>query len=145
VDRCHAEVLASAFWPDATVDYGAFKGTAAAFIAGLIPALGTMKGTMHTISNVLMTFDGARAHVETYCRAVHIIPGPDGEHELEVGGRYIDAVAKRAGEWRIAHRLYVADWSRAGPATAQWDQGVLAQLTNRGARFPDDPIYRLKA
>ncbi len=140
VDRCDADTLAQAFWPEATLDYGAYKGPAGPFFPALINALREMRCTSHFISNVMITVQGERAKVETYCRAVHLLPGPDGEVEMDVGGRYIDVMECRDTQWRILTRLYVLDWNRNGPATAIWDQGMYAQLTNRGARWPNDPF-----
>ena len=66
---------------------------------------------------------------------------PNGIAEMEVGGRYLDRFEKRDGEWRIARRRYVLDWSRNGASTAQWDGPMYGNLKRHGARRPDDPSY----
>lgn len=139
VDRCDLAMLKSAYWPDAVDDHGTFNGNAMEFCETLIPALKGMDQTMHAIGNVHMELHGDKAKVETYCTAYHYIPGPDGHVDMIAGGRYLDRMEKRNGEWRIAYRLYVMDWNQNMPATAQWDEGIFAMLKTRGKRHPDDP------
>ena len=143
VDRCDLETLKSAYWEDAIDDHGTFNGPAMEFCEHLIPALKSMRCTMHQISNVWIQVEGEAAKVETYCVAYHLIPSEDGLTEMVVGGRYLDRMEKRSGEWRIAHRLYVMDWNRSGPSSAEWDEGLMGQLKTRGDRFPNDPYDRL--
>ena len=68
-----------------------------------------------------------------------------GKMEMVVGGRYLDRLERRGGEWRIAWRTYVMDWNRNVPSTCRWDEGIYARLRNRGARFPDDPLQAFLA
>jgi len=139
IDRCDAEQLAAVFTPDAHLDYGSGAAPIAETIAGLMAGLGGMRLTQHNISNTVMRLDGDTAKAETNCVALHIIPTPDGEIELVVGGRYLDRLVKLEGRWRIAERLYVMDWNRTSPATMQTAGGLFDGLQRRGARVPEDP------
>jgi len=139
IDRCDPDQLAAAFTPDALIDYGDGANPIAAVIPGLIAGLGTMRLTQHNISNSLMRISGDTAWCETNCVALHLIPAPEGEMELVVGGRYLDTLAKHDGRWRIAERLYVMDWNRSAPATMQLSGGLFDGLQRRGARAADDP------
>lgn len=139
IDRCDAEQLAAVFTPDAHLDYGSGAAPIAETIAGLMAGLGGMRLTQHNISNTVMRLDGDTAKAETNCVALHIIPTPDGEIELVVGGRYLDRLVKLEGRWRIAERLYVMDWNRTSPATMQLEGGLFDGLQRRGARTPEDP------
>jgi ketosteroid isomerase-like protein len=143
VDRCDLKALKSVFWPDAIADYGMGSANAHAFAEGLIPSLLSMLLTQHFVSNLMVQFndDVTVAQVQSYCAAFHLVGEEGAWTEMEVGGRYLDRMEKRDGEWRIADRQYVMDWNRNGPATALWDQGLYAQLSRRGARAPDDPYY----
>lgn len=143
VDRCDVDILKSAFWADATADYGSGESNAHVFAEGLIPALLSMQLTHHSISNILIQFDDnvTNAKVQTYCNAFHLTEVEGQMVEMEVGGRYLDQFEKRAGEWRIASRLYVMDWNRNGPSTANWTTGLYAQLSHRGGRGVTDPFY----
>lgn len=139
VDRCDAALLAEVFTPDARIDYGDGAKSPAETIPGLIAALGAMRLTQHNISNTVIRISGASAKAETSCVALHIIPAPEGETELVVGGRYLDRLDKREGRWRIAERLYVMDWNRTQAAAMQTSGGLFDTLQRRGGRVPDDP------
>jgi hypothetical protein len=139
VDRCDAEQLAAAFTPQAVIDYGDGARPVADVIPGLMAGLGAMRVTQHNIANTVMRIAGDHAKAETNCVALHIIPSPEGETELVVGGRYLDRLEKHGGRWLIAERLYVMDWNRSGPATMALAGGLLGGLQRRGARGADDP------
>lgn len=141
IDRCDLAALQSVWWPGATADYGDGVVDALAWSETTVAALAALTRTQHFIGNLLVDIDGDSATAECYCRAYHEAAGPDGPTEFEVAGRYLDQLERRDGEWRIAHRRYVMDWNRNGPSTAQWDDGLYARLTRRGARFPADPLY----
>lgn len=139
IDRCDADQLAAVFTPDARIDYGDGAKPIAETIPGLMAGLGAMRLTQHNIANTVMRITGTRAKAETNCVALHLIPTPDGEVELVVGGRYLDRLEKREGRWQIAERLYVMDWNRTSPSTMQLEGGLFDGLQRRGARAGDDP------
>lgn len=139
IDRCDGEQLAAVFTPDALIDYGDGARPIGEVIPGLMAGLGTMRLTQHNISNTVMRITGETARAETNCVALHLIPAPDGEIELVVGGRYLDRLVKREGRWRIAERLYVMDWNRTSPSTMALEGGLLGGLKRRGARGAADP------
>ncbi len=139
IDRCDPEQLAAAFTPDAMIDYGDGAKPIDETIPGLMAGLGSMRLTQHNISNTMMQVSGDRAKAETNCVALHIIPTPEGEVELVVGGRYLDTLEKRRGGWQIAERLYVMDWNRTAPSTMALEGGLFDGLRRRGARGADDP------
>lgn len=139
IDRCDPEQLAAAFTPDAMIDYGDGARAIAEVIPGLMAGLGAMHLTQHNISNTVIRIIGDTAKAETNCVALHLIPSPDGEIELVVGGRYLDTLARREGRWLIAERLYVMDWNRSVPATMALEGGLFDTLQRRGARGESDP------
>lgn len=139
IDRCDPDQLAAAFTPDAVIDYGDGASAIAEVIPGLIAGLAAMRLTQHNISNTVIRLSGETAKAETNCVALHIIPGPEGEIELVVGGRYLDRLVKCGGRWLIAERLYVMDWNRSAPATMSLEGPLLGGLQRRGAHGADDP------
>lgn len=139
IDRCDLPLLLGLWWPGAQCDYGGGPIDAAAWSEATVAALRQMRRTQHFLGNMLIEVEGDRATAETYCRAWHEVDSPDGPQELEVGGRYLDRLEKRCGEWRLAHRRYVMDWNRNGPSTCQWDGPLYGTLGRRGARGADDP------
>jgi len=139
IDRCDAAQLAAVFTPDAVIDYGDGARPVSDVIPGLMAGLCAMRLTQHNISNTVMRVSGDRARAETHCLALHLIPSPEGEMELVVGGRYLDRLEKREGRWLITERLYVMDWNRTAPSTMMLDGGLVGTLQRRGARGGDDP------
>lgn len=139
IDRCDPEQLAAAFTADAVIDYGDGAKPIAAVIPGLMAGLGAMRLTQHNITNTVMRIDGATAKAETNCVALHLIPTPEGEIELVVGGRYLDRLIRSEGRWQIAERAYVMDWNRTAPATMALEGGLFDGLQRRGARGAEDP------
>lgn len=139
IDRCDAAQLAAVFTPDARIDYGDGAKPVAQAIPALMAGLGAMRLTQHNISNTVMRIDGERARAETNCVALHLIPAPEGEVELVVGGRYLDRLEQREGRWLIAERLYVMDWNRTTPATMALEGGLIGGLQRHGGRGDDDP------
>ena len=141
IDRCDLAVLRDVWWPEAVADYGSGEVGALAWSDGVVPALAAMRRTQHFLGNMLIDIDGAEATAETYCRAWHEVDTSEGPEEKEVGGRYLDRLVKRDGDWRILHRRYVMDWNRNAPSTLQWDGPLYGTLTRRGGRLPGDPLY----
>lgn len=141
IDRCDEKVLRGVWWPGAEVDYGSGYSDAGDWSTAVVASLGTMRRTQHFLGNMLIEIDGDGATAETYCRAYHEVDGADAPQEMEVGGRYLDRLEKRGGEWRIANRRYVHDWNRNIASTAAWDGPLYGTLKRVGARLPDDPSY----
>ena len=139
VDRMDPELVRSSYWPGAHDDHGAFQGTVEEFIEWL-KVLEHFDATMHFIGNQLVEVDGDVAHAESYCVAYHRRCARDGEqgHDLVLGLRYVDRLERRDGEWRIADRRCVFDWSRHDPITAEWD---LPPEALKGRRDRSDPAY----
>ncbi|MBD2842971.1 nuclear transport factor 2 family protein [Erythrobacter rubeus] len=143
IDRCDPDELARAFAHDAQIDYGNGPKPVGETIEGLMAGLGAMRLTQHNIGNVMCEVEGNEARAETYCVALHILPGggEEPDTELVVGGRYLDRLVKRDGDWRIANRIYIMDWNRQQAATMQDRGGLFDTLGRRGARAPADPSY----
>jgi len=143
VDRLDADMIRSAYWPDAVDEHLDFAGNAEEFIAWSFPIMGTMDQTMHMIGNVLMRIEGDRADVESYFYGYHRVNGPDGNKADVIGaGRYLDNFEKRGDEWRIARRFVQTDWFRQYPDSADWEAGMLGMKIGLGGRHPDDLSYQ---
>jgi len=86
------------------------------FIAGGRAYLTRFAATMHFLGNMLIEVDGERARAETYAVAYHRVEGPDGGGKDDIFGiRYVDRFERRAGRWRIAHRVVATEWRRVDP------------------------------
>ncbi|MDX1580293.1 MAG: nuclear transport factor 2 family protein [Alphaproteobacteria bacterium] len=144
VDRCDLEVLKSVFWPEATCDYSNDELNAHEWAEGAVQGLSQMERTQHTVANYMIEMKSAtKATCEAYCTAYHLIKDEQGNlMDMVVGGRYLDHIEKRDGEWKIASRTYIMDWNQNLPASGNWTEGLLGSL-NTGARKPDDPYYKV--
>lgn len=147
VDRADANLLGSAYHPDATVDYGFFAGPASEMVAMLATAQKGQPVTLHRTSNMWIKTDRDRATSESYVVAyMEHVDGTSATQRL-VGGRYLDRHQRRDGEWRLMHRTYVMDWNINRPSTASWTEPPvsLAQFVPRGGQGAADPGRTLLA
>ena len=140
IDRMDAELVSSCYWPGAHDDHGAFQGTVEQFVEWVRDVLSYFDVTMHFIGNQLVELHGDSANAESYCVAYHRRRARDGEegHDLVIGLRYVDRMERRDGEWRIADRRCVFDWTRHDPVTQEW---VLPPEALQGTRDRTDPVY----
>jgi hypothetical protein len=107
VDRCDEELLLSAYHEDATECHGAFTGPPIEFARSIQPAQESWAGSQHHVTNQLVEIESDVANAETYFLVVSRRQGDD---EVNfVGGRYLDRLERRQGEWRIALRVVVID------------------------------------
>lgn len=123
IDRMDRALLEKVYWPEATDDHGSFSGTAAEFIDWVFPVLAAMEQTSHKLENILIELNGDDARTETYFEAYHRVPREGSEPcDMVVGGRYVDWLQCRDGEWRIRSRTVIYDWMREYPDSADWSK-----------------------
>ena len=74
------------------------------------------------------------------CKPTHHECNRNGaERDMFAAGRYLDRHEKRSGEWRIAHRQAVYDWTIKQAATdSDWRTPPMVDLIERGRRFGED-------
>jgi len=124
-DRRDAELLSSAYWPDATDDHGIFLGTFKEYLAWVVPGAPAVLVTLHTLGQSLIDLHGNSAMVETHVTAYHRINMGTEERDIVIGGRYLDRMEKRNQEWRIALRTMLYDWVQDTGRSVDWSQGLL--------------------
>lgn len=138
LDRLDADVLASCYWPESEVDYGAFKGNAHTFCALVIEALpASYELTQHALGNTLVEIEGASAKSESYVTAWHLLIGA--QEEMVFSGRYLDALECRDGVWKILHRTVVMDWSRNQAVNDQRHSEAFGTM-QKGKHAQNDPL-----
>lgn len=145
VDRADADLMASCYHDDGIDDHGMFRGPAADFAEFVCGERSKRyESTHHFIAPPNIRISGESAFVDTYCIA-HQISAPDeaGQRfDYMVGVRYLDRFERRTGQWLIAHRTAVFDWTytvtideeRARSFGPDWSLGSRDRL---------DPWYRL--
>ncbi|MEM7124236.1 MAG: nuclear transport factor 2 family protein [Pseudomonadota bacterium] len=145
LDRLDEALLKSCFHADSHDDHGHFKGSGHEFAAFIVKSLrDRTHHTTHAVANVLIELDDdnpdaarSEAYVIAYLRGTD----DDGRETLSVfSGRYVDRFARRDGEWRIAKRVVVHDWSAATTLDAN-SFPIPSDMFTQGRRDTDDLVY----
>ena len=155
MDRFDRELFLSAFHPDAVISAGEFVGGPENLYdwARDLHDQG-QSATHHNLLNHSCELDGDIAHTETY----YLFVGRNrDETNWLAGGRYIDRLRRRDGEWKIALRTNAIEWSgvvptmaipfaevagihlNGAPARSREDLSYLRPLTNRRERNVPGP------
>jgi hypothetical protein len=110
VDRFDRELILSAFHPDFIDEHGKFVGTREEFADwALDQHTKTHLSTQHYLMNHRCELAGDTAHAETYFLFVGM--NRKGKPLQMNGGRYVDRLEKRKGNWAIAYRELLRDWA----------------------------------
>jgi SnoaL-like domain len=115
MDRFDRNCFLSAFHDDALIAAGPFVGSAVDCWDWAVPM--HRKGqvlTHHSLLNNTTEIEGDTAHSETYYQFVarnHPWEDEGAETLMLAGGRYIDRLERRDGDWRIALRTNLIEWS----------------------------------
>jgi SnoaL-like protein len=141
LDRNEPGLLKCAYWPEAEVDYGSFKGEAHQFADLIGPALaGAYELTQHLLGQTFITVDGNSASAESYVYARHLLQGA--LEELAFAGRYLDRLELRGQQWKIMHRQVVMDWSLRLPVQDERQGDAFGALA-KGSGNREDPAHSL--
>lgn len=134
-DRRDAGLISSAFWPDATTDYGVFQGSFADYLAWVVPGADAITNTQHVVGQTFIALEGDKAKAESQVVSYHRVDMGAGERDTCIGGRYLDRFERRGGEWRIAARTMLYDWFQDWGDAIDWSQGVMG-LPFTDPRYP---------
>lgn len=142
-DRADEALKRTCFWPEATVKYGSFDGTATDFVTFAMKIVRPLRFCTHHVSNVWMEIRGERAVAECHYFAHHrrVASSGNGEEDAFFEGRYVDRLERRNGVWKIAHRRGLRDYNAVIPAATNAD----IPADQRSGRVPDDPLYVMLA
>lgn len=141
MDRFDRELVLSAFHPDAVIAAGDFVGGPMDLYAwASVMHEQEEVATQHNLLNNTCEIDGNTAHSETYY--LFAARNRD-ETNWITGGRYIDRLQRREGQWRIAVRINVIEWSGIVPTMALPFADV-PDIDGNGAaaRSKADPSYQ---
>lgn len=122
LDWLDDQVQADCYWPEAPVDYGFFKGTAAEFVPVVMAVERSTGRRWHMLAPLSVKLTSATTAIgEVYGIAVGLMRAADSEpyRGNMYGGRYLDEYEKRStengAEWRISSRRYIMDWTKPMP------------------------------
>lgn len=142
-DRGDLELALDCYHPGATELHAEFEGEAAEFLRTAsftrVHDDCPVTAMMHMVTNILPEFqDESHAFVESlhlaYCAM------RDGT-DATIGGRYLDRIEKRDGQWKLAHREVIFDWSRMEEPTAKFWASHPALPILYGKRGVEDRLY----
>ncbi|MFV0276695.1 MAG: nuclear transport factor 2 family protein [Parahaliea sp.] len=147
VDRADEGLLGAAYHADAEVDYGFFKGPASEFVPLLCGAQRQSPLSLHRSAPPWIRMAGMRARSETYVLACASGEEAGGPVQRMIGGRYLDRLSCRDGDWRIDHRHYVMDWNINLPGSSAFSgtSALLANHVPKGGHAEVDPGRALLA
>jgi len=146
VDRLDSELLRSCFHDESTDDHGHFKGSGHEFADFIIGSLAERAHhTSHTVANILIEIDdldAGVAHAESY--GIAYLRRTEGDVEwLDLfAGRYVDRFERRDGDWRIADRTVVHDWSLSLELDSASSFPLVIDGFVQGVRDRTDLAYR---
>ncbi|MFM5930250.1 MAG: nuclear transport factor 2 family protein [Novosphingobium sp.] len=141
MDRFDRDLYLSAFWPDAEMAAGPYVGDVPGCWDWAVPMHDAGQiVTHHSLLNQTVDIDGDTAHSECY----YIFVGRNRDESLWMaGGRYIDRLERRNGEWRIALRTNIIEWGCLPPPMPIPFADVPGIEKNGvSSRSTDDPSYR---
>lgn len=141
MDRFDRPLFLSAFHADATIAAGPYVGGPAQLYDWAAP-MHEVGQTMthHNLLNITCDIKGDTAHTETY----YLFVGSNRDGSIwQAGGRYLDRLEKRDGEWKIALRTNLIEWSTAAQGLPLPFADVLDLYANGApARDESDPSYQ---
>jgi len=166
IDRLDVELLKSVYHSDGYDDHGAMKLNAHEFAEQVIEKLrNDCVYGMHTITQTLIEVKGDKAISEAYYVGLHITDsgeeainnffGPryleeqrkagnlDKRHEYVCGGRYLDTLHKRDGQWRIYHRKMTNEFTICRPESEN-KEGIPGAFFTGSRRDKEDAVYALQ-
>ena len=137
------------YWPDAAIDYGFFKGTAAEFVPVVMAVERSTGRRWHLLAPLSVKLTSATT-AEGECYGVALGFRREGDEPYRgnmYGGRYLDTYEKREGqngaEWRIASRRYIMDWTMAMPDQPDASPNAAFPLPMLDLRESGHPDYRV--
>ena len=126
-DRRDAQLITAAFWANAMTDFGIFKGNFSQYLDWVVPGSAAVLLTQHKLGQIYIKLAGNVAQCETYVTSYHRVNTGEAHHDITIGGRYLDQMEKREGEWRISTRTMLYDWCQNFGISANWEQGLMGQ------------------
>ncbi|PEQ12870.1 hypothetical protein B2G71_08455 [Novosphingobium sp. PC22D] len=140
-DRRDAALIRACWWPEAHFDYGVHSGDFETYLAWIVPGADAIHNTQHLLGQTYVELDGDTAKAETHVFSYHRLDmgaGNGGIRDTCIGGRYLDTMAKRGEDWRIADRIMLYDWEQDWGEAADWSKGVMGYPFT-GDHFPGRP------
>ncbi len=131
-DRRCAKLIAARYWPDSIIDLGVFAGPLEQYLTWVVSGSSAIPATQHVLGQSVIELRTDTALVETHVSSYHRVATGAEDRDAVIGGRYLDRMEERGGEWRIAQRTMLYDWYQDVGQSIDWSRGVM------GMRFRAD-------
>lgn len=141
VDRADAELITSAFHPDALSDHGLLVFEGATIGSALASIERAVRTSMHMVGNELIELDGDTAYVEAYFVSYSEVDREGEPYLISRGARYVDRWERRNGAWRIAYRVVPGEWNRVDAVTERIPNADSILPTHHSR---EDAVYRIR-
>ena len=145
-DRKDLPLMRQAYHDDAYDDHGPFKGHIDDYMVWAAANHERFAQLMHHIAPPTIEIRGTTAVVETYCLLFQhlnpVAPGAPSE-KITMGCRYVDRFEKRAGLWKIAHRVVAYEWLRKEWFSEEFAPFPISGDFTVAQRSAQDPVYTL--
>jgi SnoaL-like domain len=113
VDRIDADLICSAYHPDAVDEHGPYRYSGVTVGPAITERLRPLTASLHMIGNELIEFvDSDTANVESYFTMWLVSQEDSAETVCHGFGRYLDRFGRRNGDWRIDHRVARLEWEQ---------------------------------
>lgn len=140
LDWLDGDALNNVFAPEAEIDYGFFCGRGDAFIPAVMEIEHRFERRWHFVANAIIRVTGDTAEAESYGLAAAVSTSEGRTTTNVFGGRYLDRLARRNGQWLITWRRYVLDWQQSFETNAASD--VVPGLLLSTGFNPVHSLYR---
>ncbi|MDX3899125.1 MAG: nuclear transport factor 2 family protein [Sphingobium sp.] len=149
IDRCDEPLLDTLFHADAMIDHPPLPDDAAGFCREVMRLVRSTGPSLHSMTNVSIELAGATAYTEAYFSAWHRVEAGDDsgvfnsrsdiDEYAVMGGRYINWLSKRDGDWKISHHSTIVEWESWVPADERSHLVAIGRTKSR--RDVRDPSY----
>lgn len=148
-DRKDFELMRAAYHDDAYDDHGPFAGNIDEYMKWARVHHEKFYQMMHVLGSPLIELDGDSAFVESHCLLLqHFKPlegqGPEEAQRVDIACRYLDRFEKRAGVWKIAHRVVSYDWVERVGVGAEFSPFGIGDNFHVSSRSRDDLVYKVR-
>lgn len=138
LDRHDDDLLESVFHEDAVDQHGKWVGGREEFVRWANhEAHNEIAAHTHSMTTHTCEIDGDTAHAESY--VMYALRRRESDKVVVGGGRYLDRLERRDGEWRIAARRLITDWRLIADAPPPLKDGV---FDFAGTQDRTDPSYQ---
>jgi hypothetical protein len=138
-DRGDEPRMADVYHLQSWDNHGSYKGDGRAFAKQVCGHTEDRETMSHLLGQSQIKIDGDSAGSETYFNATIQRRVDDVRYIDMMGGRYVDKLERRDGQWRILDRVCTCEWSMTLKVEDEWHaRGEFVQ----GTWDKTDPSYK---